>query len=247
MLAYAFALVAWPLRRRAGIAAYAAGFIVAVASVAYRGLHVGHAPLQNLFEVFLVLAMLMFPLSLFCRRVLNVGGEAVDMALGLVLLAPAGFFLSDQPQHLPPALQSVLFIPHVAAYMLAYVILTKAAALAIICLIADQSPRQSPAPPNGQAVDRLVRLGFPFLTVGLVLGAVWGKLAWGDYWNWDPKELWALACWLVYAAYFHFRSIRGRRHLQINAAIIILGELLILISLLWVNLSKLFAGLHSHA
>ena len=49
--------------------------------------------------------------------------------------------------------------------------------------------------------------GFRLLTLGLLLGSLWGKLAWGDYWGWDPKELWSLVCWLIYLGYFHFRYI----------------------------------------
>nr|WAM64036.1 Cytochrome c biogenesis protein [Ishige okamurae] len=56
---------------------------------------------------------------------------------------------------------------------------------------------------------RTISLGFPFLTIGIIAGAVWANEAWGSYWSWDPKETWALITWLVFAAYLHVRLIKG--------------------------------------
>ena len=93
----------------------------------------------------------------------------------------------------------------------------------------------------------MICAGFALLTLGLVLGSWWGKLAWGDYWGWDPKELWSLASWLVYVGYFHFRYMFGKKHARINSTWAIAGMAAILITLLWANLSRLFSGLHSYA
>ena len=54
--------------------------------------------------------------------------------------------------------------------------------------------------------DTLVRIGWGFLTMGIVMGALWAKQAWGDYWTWDPKETWAAATWLSYLLYLHLRQ-----------------------------------------
>jgi hypothetical protein len=54
-------------------------------------------------------------------------------------------------------------------------------------------------------------------------GAWWGKLAWGDYWNWDPKELWSLVSWLMFLGYFHFRYLYGTRFAGVNVVIIVGG------------------------
>jgi ABC-type transport system involved in cytochrome c biogenesis permease subunit len=80
-----------------------------------------------------------------------------------------------------------------------------------------------------------------------LLGSVWGKYAWGDWWGWDPKELWSLVCWLVYSFYLHWRAVYGKKHLKMNLSLSGLGFICIIITLLWVNLSKLFSGLHSYA
>ena len=57
--------------------------------------------------------------------------------------------------------------------------------------------------------SRIISLGFPFLTIGIIAGAVWANEAWGSYWSWDPKETWALITWLIFAAYLHLRLIVG--------------------------------------
>jgi len=93
----------------------------------------------------------------------------------------------------------------------------------------------------------MIYAGFPLLTLGLILGSYWGKKAWGDYWGWDPKELWSLASWLVYVGYFHFRYMFGKKYPQINSIWAIAGMFVIIVTLLWVNLSRLFPGLHSYA
>ena len=57
----------------------------------------------------------------------------------------------------------------------------------------------------------LVRFGFALLTIGLLVGSVWAKSAWGDFWVWVPKENWSLVTWLVYGGYLHLRRVRGWR------------------------------------
>ncbi|MBP8303725.1 MAG: cytochrome c biogenesis protein CcsA [Phycisphaerae bacterium] len=222
------------------------GFGAAVMSTAYRWVDSGHVPLQNLFEVFLCLGMLAYPVSWLCRRVLGVdGGQAADMAIGMAVLFPAGFVFDGRTQPLPPALQSPLFVPHVALYMVSYMLMARAAFHAVGCLAGPARGEDLAA--REQATYKMVCAGFPLLTAGLVLGSVWGQHAWGDWWGWDPKELWSLASWLVYAGYFHFRHLVGARPARTNSLWVIAGMIVILITLLWVNLSRLFPGLHSYA
>jgi len=191
--------------------------------------------------------MVIYPLSVFCRRALRVGGETIDALIAVILLIPAGFVFNAEPQKLPPALQNWLFAPHVGVYMLSYVIMTKAAVQAICHLLSNSVSANKHIISYEQASYRMVCFGFPLLTLGLILGSWWGKLAWGDYWSWDPKEMWSLASWLVYVGYFHFRYMFGKKHPHINCIWVVLGMVVIVITLLWVNLSKVFAGLHSYA
>jgi len=234
--------------RWVGYVVYGVGCAIAVTAWMYRWIEAGHVPLQNLFEVFLTLGMLMLPVTVFCRRFLGVGGEAADALIGIIILFAAGFVFSAEPKMLVPALQSHLFIPHVASYMLAYVILAKAAVPAMKQLVGMRPPGEGPLVEWETATYRMVSFGFPLLTLGLVLGAVWGKIAWGDYWNWDPKELWSLVSWLVFLGYLHVRYMNGKRFPRLNCALAVLGLAAIVLTLLWVNLARIFGGgLHSYA
>jgi ABC-type transport system involved in cytochrome c biogenesis permease subunit len=235
-----------------GWALFAAGFAVSLAAWLVRWQEVQHAPLQNLYEVCLTMGALMLPISLFCRRVLRVGAEWADAVLAAVVLFPVAFVFNPDPQHLPAALQSPLFVPHVATYLAAYVVLGKAFFQASWCLVCRLAEFTGETLGGGSAAQEratytMACFGFPLLTLGLVLGATWGKLAWGDYWNWDPKELWSLVSWLVFLAYLHFRAVRGPQSPVAGSLLVLAGTACILITLLWANLSRLFAGLHSYA
>ncbi len=89
-----------------------------------------------------------------------------------------------------------------------------------------------------------VAVGFVFLTIGIILGAVWAKYAWGGYWSWDPKETWSLITWLVYAAYLHARYIKGLSGKPL-AYFTIIGFLSVIFTYYGVNL--IIPGLHSYA
>jgi ABC-type transport system involved in cytochrome c biogenesis permease subunit len=226
---------------------YVFGFLVAVLAYGYRWYHVQHIPFQNLFEVFLGLGAIIYPVSLFSRRVLRVGGFTADMLIGAIVLFPAGFVFSAEPQQLPPALQSWLFAPHVAVYILSYIFMAKATFQAVCQLTSFTRNPNECLLSCEDATYRMICAGFPLLTLGLILGSIWGKLAWGDYWGWDPKELWSLASWLVYVGYFHFRYMSGKSRPRANSIWAIAGMAVIVITLLWVNLSKFFIGLHTYA
>nr|YP_009240844.1 cytochrome c biogenesis protein [Diplopanax stachyanthus]AJO25234.1 cytochrome c biogenesis protein [Diplopanax stachyanthus] len=90
---------------------------------------------------------------------------------------------------------------------------------------------------------RVISLGFIFLTIGILSGAVWANEAWGSYWNWDPKETWAFITWTIFAIYLHTRT---NTNLQgANSAIVAsIGFLIIWICYFGVNL--LGIGLHSY-
>jgi cytochrome c-type biogenesis protein CcsB len=90
---------------------------------------------------------------------------------------------------------------------------------------------------------RVIGLGFPLLTIGIIAGAVWANEAWGSYWSWDPKETWALITWLVFAAYLHARITRGWQGRR-PAILAATGFVVVWVCYLGVNL--LGKGLHSY-
>lgn len=90
---------------------------------------------------------------------------------------------------------------------------------------------------------RMIGLGFPLLTIGIIAGAVWANEAWGSYWSWDPKETWAMITWLVFAAYLHARITRGWQGRK-PALLAASGFVVVWVCYLGVNL--LGSGLHSY-
>jgi len=90
---------------------------------------------------------------------------------------------------------------------------------------------------------RMIGLGFPLLTIGIIAGAVWANEAWGAYWSWDPKETWALITWLVFAAYLHARITKGSQGRR-PALLAATGFSVVCICYLGVNI--LCKGLHSY-
>nr|YP_009671427.1 cytochrome c heme attachment protein [Passiflora obovata]QCX30676.1 cytochrome c heme attachment protein [Passiflora obovata] len=90
---------------------------------------------------------------------------------------------------------------------------------------------------------RILSIGFIFLTIGILSGAVWANETWGSYWNWDPKETWAFITWVIFAIYLHTRTNKNFK--GFNSAIVAsIGFLIIWICYFGVNL--LGIGLHSY-
>jgi cytochrome c-type biogenesis protein CcsB len=90
---------------------------------------------------------------------------------------------------------------------------------------------------------RAIGIGFILLTIGIISGAVWANEAWGSYWNWDPKETWALITWLIFAIYLHTRMVKGWNG-QKSAIVATVGLCLVWTCYLGVNL--LAKGLHTY-
>lgn len=90
---------------------------------------------------------------------------------------------------------------------------------------------------------RIIGLGFPFLTIGIIAGGVWANEAWGSYWSWDPKETWALITWIIFATYLHSRITKGWQGKK-TAILGSIGFFIIWICYLGVNF--LGKGLHSY-
>ena len=118
---------------------------------------------------------------------------------------------------LMPALQSPWFVPHVIVYMFSYAMMG-AATLFAGYLWLRKSPTEASDEEFG-ICDNLVRIGWAFLSLGMTMGALWAKEAWGDYWTWDPKETWALATWLSYLLYLHLRPANKSQNLLFSLLI----------------------------
>jgi ABC-type transport system involved in cytochrome c biogenesis permease subunit len=130
---------------------------------------------------------------------------------------------------LMPALQSYWFIPHVVAYIMSYAMLGAATIMGVAILINKQTDKTSML----DALDKLVFIGFGLLMSGMIMGAVWAKEAWGNYWSWDPKETWAFITCAAYLIYIHLRLQTDR--IKLSMWVLVLAFILLLITWKGVN------------
>jgi len=129
---------------------------------------------------------------------------------------------------LMPALQSPWFIPHVLVYLFSYAVLAASSFVAIRGLWEMRT--QTFKEQTLKLADNLVYIGFAFLTLGLLFGALWAKEAWGHYWTWDPKEVWAFLTWMGYLIYIHYRYFHPKKSIQ---ALQILALTFVVLLLCW--------------
>lgn len=119
---------------------------------------------------------------------------------------------------LMPALQSPWFAPHVIVYMFAYALSGGAFVMAIYLLFFKKGEIEKEL----YITDNLVYIGWAFLSLGMLTGALWAKEAWGHYWAWDPKETWAAATWLAYLTYIHYR-LRCKSNVRVAMIMLIIN------------------------
>lgn len=189
----------------------------------------GRPPLRTMgetrlwFSLFLSLIGLVVYLRWRYRWVLPFGCLMAVMFAGINIFKP-----EIHTEELMPALRSPWFVPHVIVYMFSYAVMGIATILALRILWLTRRSAAGSAPATGSTTpatvdatasplspslqgdlrlcDTLVRMGWGFITMGIVMGALWAKQAWGDYWTWDPKETWAATTWLSYLLYMHLRQ-----------------------------------------
>jgi cytochrome c-type biogenesis protein CcsB len=151
---------------------------------------------------------------------------------------------------LVPALQSNWLTAHVITCFLGYAAFAVSFGVSVLYMVGEGLGRDGGMRrfPPAEVLDdvnyKAIAVGFPFLSVGIITGAVWADVAWGTYWSWDPKETWSLITWFVYAAFLHARFARrwsGRR----TAVLSIVGFVAVMFTYFGVNF--LLQGLHSYA
>lgn len=219
---------------------------------------VGHIPVSNLYEVFILFAIITALLYLFYE--IRYKTRAMGGFVLLVISAAVAFLLwytfereAHHIQPLVPALQSYWMKLHVPTNFIGYGAFALAAMVGVAYLLRDWRARVAPTgmlatrlPPPDMLDDLMyksIALGFAFFTIATILGALWAAEAWGGYWSWDPKETWALIVWLNYAAWLHMRFTKGWRGAPM-AWWAVVGLFVTLFAFLGVNM--FLSGLHSY-
>ncbi|AOJ08583.1 c-type cytochrome biogenesis protein CcsB [Burkholderia mayonis] len=215
------------------------------------GADVGHIPVSNLYEVFVLFSLITALLYLYYEG--HYGTRALGAFVLLVISAAVGFLMwysiardAQQIQPLVPALQSWWMKIHVPANFIGYGSFALSAMVAVAYLVKARGVLADRLPALEVLDDvmyKSIAVGFAFFTIATILGALWAAEAWGGYWSWDPKETWALIVWLNYAAWLHMRLMKGLRG-AVAAWWALTGLLVTTFAFLGVNM--FLSGLHSY-
>ena len=215
------------------------------------GTDVGHIPVSNLYEVFILFSMITATFYLYYEQ--RYKTRQLGPFVLLVISAAVGFLLwytvardAAEIQPLVPALQSWWMKIHVPANFIGYGTFALAAMVGSAYLLKSHGILADRLPALEVLDDvmyKAISVGFAFFTVATILGALWAAEAWGGYWSWDPKETWALIVWLNYAAWLHMRLMSGLRG-RAAAWWALIGLVVTTFAFLGVNM--FLSGLHSY-
>ncbi|MFA6618330.1 MAG: cytochrome c biogenesis protein CcsA [Candidatus Neomarinimicrobiota bacterium] len=197
-----------------------------------------HPPFTNIYETFLLLPFLIFlRMALWPKQHRGYYGKIMNFIIAAFLMVamilPADIKV---PRPLMPALNSVWMYIHVPAYFFAYMALIAALVYAVLILIKKTDN-------FGQLVKRFddeLKIAYFFLNVGLITGAVWAYVSWGDYWSWDPKETWALINIFVLSFALHLKTPSPQKK-----ALILIITVLTVAFTYW-GVTYILSGLHSY-
>lgn len=210
-----------------------------------RGIVAKRLPLSNQFEFANAFAwgVALFTIAVCVRRRTD-WLKVAAMPVALLILTYAAL----QPMEirdLMPALRSAWFGVHIGSAVLAYAAFVLAGCIGARYLLFAKRPDS-----DERALEqmdymsyRMVSFGFLFLTVVILSGAIWAEQAWSAFWTWDPKEVWALITWIIYAVYLHLRLRRKQRGVKM-AWFLVIAVFVVFFTFAGVN--TLMHGLHTY-
>ncbi len=197
----------------------AIGWLFSIAVFVLNWVYTGHPPFGNMYHVLMSMGIFIPPLYLIVAK--RDGYKfthflfaiiAVCALIGAVKLSNKGGVMDWRQA---PALQSKWFVPHVSAYVISYSLMAVSFILTIGGLVIKllniffKDNSSTKLATNSKLCYRasysIVKLSLPFMTFGLLTGAIWADEIWGAYWSWDIKEVWSLITWSLYATYLHMR------------------------------------------
>ncbi|MCF0137282.1 MAG: c-type cytochrome biogenesis protein CcsB [Oscillospiraceae bacterium] len=225
---------------------FLAGFIGNSAYMVVRGIAAHRLPLSNQFEFATAFAWGIALLLIFLKMkkssdwLATIAMPAAFLVLSYAALQP------KEITELMPALRSAWFGLHIGSAVFSYSAFVLAGCTGLRRILTARRNEEK-GELKIQQMDflsyRLVGFGFLLLTVVILSGAIWAEQAWSAFWTWDPKEVWALITWIIYAVYLHLR-LRGKRDGNFLAWFVVLAVPVVLFTFAGVN--TLMSGLHSY-
>ena len=188
-----------------------------------------HAPLSNTHETLLYFSLLIFFLYFWIIKLDKKQIFLIGIILIILMLLTGSLVTYTPIQKLNSSLRTPWLIIHVGSIFISYAAFCISFMLSILYFFMHHSKRLIQ-----DVCHRMISLGFPFLTFGIISGGAWANQIWGTYWSWDPKETWALITWIIYCLYLHTPKI----------FIAFMGFLFVLFTYFGVN--YLLPSLHSY-
>lgn len=226
-------------------------FLIHTAALLVRSVAAQRLPLTNQYEFATSFAWGIALVTLIFKQKFNFKTLGAVVCPLLVLIIGYAALQNKEINELMPALQSNWLSIHVGTAIISYGSFGVAFGVAFLYLIHEKLKDQTFVAnhlPDQDLLDligyRAISLGFIFLTLVMVTGAIWAERAWGHYWSWDPKETWSLITWFIYAIYLHVRISRGWQGKK-AAWFALIGFICVIFTYIGVN--TFIPSLHSYA
>jgi len=246
---------------RIGFSLTVLGLLVLAVGVVLRGLAADRVPWGNMYEFSITGCLAVSAAYVVLVRKYDIRWLGLLVTGFLVLVLGLAVIVLYRPlTPLVPALHSYWLMIHVSSAAVAGGAYTVGALASVLYLLRrrlESKATQHPdlprtgflwRTPTAEAIDRVAyrvhAFAFPLWTFAVLCGAIWAQYAWGRYWGWDPKEVWALITWVVYAAYLHARATAGWQG-KAAAYVALLGYATFIFNFVGINLFG--SGLHSYA
>lgn len=231
-------------KSRLAMGLFSLGWLAALGAFTKNWIDGGEPPFGSMYHVQVVLGLCFLPFYFLMKGNTKPKSDSVQLLTYFTFCATlpvigAIFMDHSGSWRRMPALQSPWFVPHVLAYMISYALCAAGFVMMIVKRMAKKGTDYH------EAALGMIRFAFPFMTFGMLSGALWADEAWGVYWSWDPKETWALITWLCYSMVLHTCRSPWKKHTDLTHAIAFLA---LLATFFLVNiLPKLSSALHSYA
>ena len=224
---------------------FLAAFALHTVFLVARGVAAKRIPLSNQFEFANAFAWGVALMLIFIRGRMKADWITVAAMPAALLVMTYAALQPMEIHDLMPALRSAWFGVHIGSAVLSYAAFVIAGCIALRYLLAVKKGNA-----DKKALDqmdylsyRMVAFGFLFLTVVILSGAIWAEQAWSAFWTWDPKEVWALITWIIYAVYLHLR-LRSRRKGTFMAWYLVIAVPVVFFTFAGVN--TFMHGLHTY-
>jgi len=220
-------------------------FLALTLCLALRWIVRGTVPMSNGYETMLTMAWIIMLASLLISRRMRIILTFGFLMSGFMLLVSHINQMDPQISHIMPVLNSPLLSAHVSVIMMSFALVSLTFLCALTAIIFHFLGKREYEHPLMLLSQLFLYPALAALGIGIFVGAIWANVSWGNYWGWDPKEVWALVTFMVYAVAVHRYSIPSMQRSMVYHVYMLVAFLTILMTYFGVNF--FLGGMHSYA